>query len=64
MSNLKPTIAILLFFSVAACSPAPNEVTTTQLMSEAEERAALAEASGLFQPVVAKELLDLSLIHI
>ena len=58
MSCLKPAIATLLFFSLAACSPAPNEVTTTQPVSEAEERTALAEASGLFQPVVAKELLD------
>ena len=58
MSYLKPAIAILLFFSLAACSPAPNEVTTTQSVSEAEERTALAEASGLFQPVVDRELLD------
>ena len=58
MSYLKPAIAILFLFSLAACSPAPNEGTTTQPVSEAEGRTALAEASGLFQPVVAKELLD------
>ncbi|MBT5683795.1 MAG: hypothetical protein HOJ11_02240 [Gammaproteobacteria bacterium] len=58
MSYLKPAIAILLFLSLAACSPAPNEVTTTQPVSEAEGRTALAEASGLFQPVVVHELLD------
>ena len=56
MSYLKPAIAILLFLSLAACSPAPDEVATTQPVSEAEGRTALAEASGLFQPVVVHEL--------
>ncbi len=56
MPYLKFPIVLLLLVLLAACSPAPNEGTTTPPVSEAEGRTALAEASGLFQPVVAKEL--------
>lgn len=59
MPYLNLPIIVLLVVSVAACSPPPpREVTNLEISSEADERAALAEESGLFQPAVAKELLD------
>lgn len=59
MPYLNLPIIVLLLVSVAACSPPPpREVTNLESASEADERAALAEESGLFQPGVVKELLD------
>ena len=59
MSYLNFPIAMSLLVLLAACSRAPNnEGTTNQRVSEAEQRRVLAEESGLFQPVVVRELLD------
>ena len=58
MSYFKLSSAVFLRVSLVACSPAPTKSVTTQKVSEADERAALAEESGLFQPGVAQELLD------
>ena len=58
MPYLNFPIMMILLVSIAACSPPSNEVTNLPSVSEADERTALAEASGLFQPGVVKELLD------
>ena len=58
MPYLNFPIMVMLLVSIAACSPPSNEVTNLPSVSEVDERTALAEASGLFQPGVVQELLD------
>jgi hypothetical protein len=60
MPYLNLSILMMLLVSIAACSPPPptTEATNLESVSEADERTALAEKSGLFQPGVVQELLD------
>ena len=59
MPYLNLPIVVVLVVLIAACSPpSTEEVTNLEKVSEADERAILAEESGLFQPGVAQALLD------
>ena len=43
---------------IAACAPPTADTASSETLTEADERLALAAASGLFQPKVATDLLD------
>ena len=74
--NLSALLPFLILMT--ACAPPTADNASSERLTEADERSALAEASGLYQPGVATELLDcrpspdmtvhcgyqLSLIHI
>ena len=58
MSYLNRSCVLGVLILSAACSQDAPDVRPSQSLSEADERTALAEASGLYQPSVATELLD------
>ncbi|MFT5101105.1 MAG: hypothetical protein ACI9HY_003237 [Planctomycetaceae bacterium] len=59
MLYLNFPIIVMLFISIAACSPpAPEEVTNLDSVSTADEKVTLSEESPLLQPSVVQELLD------
>ena len=54
--NLSALLPFLILMS--ACAPPTADNASSERLTEADERSALAEASGLYQPGVATELLD------
>ena len=58
MSYLSLSVLMAVLILSAACSQDAPDVARSQSVTEADERSALAEASGLYQPSVATELLD------
>ena len=53
LSALLPFLILM-----TACAPRTADNASSERLTEADERSALAEASGLYQPGVATELLD------
>lgn len=58
MTYLKLSALFSFVISIAACAPPMTDSATSQGLTEAEERLALASTSGLSQPKVATDLLN------